>query len=56
MNRAILSCFMKNEYLKNTPIEMIDLDSNENIVPLNKLYLGINVTKAILPIKDEHET
>lgn len=45
--RSILSCFMKNNYVKSTPLSDLDPNASMYYLPLNDMYLGVNVAKKL---------
>lgn len=49
--RSILSCFMKSTYVKATNLSDLDPDASMHYLPLNEMYLGVNVAKNLYKIQ-----
>lgn len=54
MMKMILSCYMKNNYVRSSAIEDIDPNSIVNYLELSDMYLGIKVAKEISELKSKH--
>lgn len=46
--KTILDCFIKRDYLINTPLEQIDFKNPRNYMPLEEVYFGGSVNTTIL--------
>lgn len=53
MMSSILSCYMKINYVRTTPLHSIDPNARMHYVPLKNMYIGLNVAMIINSLKDD---
>ena len=44
----LLSCYMRSSYIKTTALEQINPEDTGFMLPLNELYLGVNIASQLL--------
>lgn len=46
--RDFLSCYMKPSFIRTVPLEQIDPTNTSLMLPLNELYLGVNIASQLV--------